>query len=168
MKRSLLIPSVAALALLCSPALHGQTVARETPATSSAAAEVTGTVAECHPDSVTILNKDVAGPIRLSFAKKVEYVDAAGKPVAREMVTPGVPVTMRFLREGDRMLVDRVIVKRPLAPTPPETATAPETAKATGNGTPPPKPVAGHAATEIEKLRGTIQQEERQLTDHPR
>jgi len=164
MKTLLLLPGVTALALLCSPAVHGQAVVRETTATVSAPTEATGTVAEWLPDSLIILNKDVVGPVRFSLAKKVEYVDAAGKPVGREVITPGAAVTIHYIREGNRMLADRVIVQRPLAPS----ATAVTTATATGNGTPPPKPATGQAAKEIEKLRGTILQEERQLTEHPR
>jgi hypothetical protein len=162
MKRLLLIPGIAALSLLCSPTVHGQAPVKENTATTPAPTEVTGTVAEWRPDSVTILQKDATSPLRFSFAKKVEYVDAAGKAVSREMVSPGVPVTMRYTREGDQMLVNRVIVQHPLTLPSPAPATAATTE------TPPAKPNAGHAAKEIEKLRGTVQQEERQLSEHPK
>ena len=148
MKSLLLIPSFTALALLCSSAVHGQTVVRETATASTPApTEVVGTVAELRSDSVFILNKDVIGPVSFYFAKKVEYVDAAGNPVAREVITPGVPVTIRYIREGDQMLVDRVIVQHPLAPAATTTATA------TVNGTTTPKPAAGYLDKEIERLR---------------
>lgn len=163
MKRLRLIPSVAALALLCSPTVRGQAAARETPVAPSAPTEVTGTLAEWRPDSVIILQKDVAGPVRFSFAKKVEYVNAAGKRVGRDVITPGVAVTMRYTREGDRMLVDRIIVQRPLAAEV-RTGASPE-----GSGPKPAgKVVIGYEMQTIDKIRGSIELEARQLSEHSR
>jgi hypothetical protein len=159
MKKLLLIPGVTALALLCSPSVYGQAVVREsttTITTTSAPMEVTGTVTEWAPGAVIIREKDLAAPVRFSFARTVEYVDAAGNPVAREVITPGVPVSIRYIREGDRMLVDRVIVQRKLAPS---VTTTTETTTTTT--------VTGREAREIEKLRGKIAREERELAEHP-
>jgi hypothetical protein len=161
MKKLLLIPSVTALALLCSPLTYGQAVVRESTTTTTTAAaapmEVTGTVTEWAPGAVIIRQKDVAAPARFSFARTVEYVDAAGNRVAREVITPGVPVTVRYIRDGDQMLVDRVIVQRQPAAT--ETSTTATTTTTTT--------VTGREAKEIEKLRGKIAHEERELAEHP-
>ena len=162
MKKLLLIPSVTALALLCSPLTYGQAVVRESTTTTTTAAaapmEVTGTVTEWAPGAVIIRQRDVAAPARFSFARTVEYVDAAGNRVAREVITPGVPVTVRYTRDGDQMVVDRVIVQRPLAPT---ATTSTETTTTTTTT------VTGREAKEIEKLRGKIAHEERELAEHP-
>jgi len=157
MKRLLLIPGITALALLCSPSVHAQAVVRETTTTTSAPLEVTGTVTEFAPDTVIIRQKDVTAPVRYSFAKKVEYVDAAGNPVTREVITSGVPVKVRYIREGDRMLVDRVIVQSTAAPA--VTATTTETTTT--------RTFTGRETKEIDKLRGKIAHEERELADHP-
>jgi len=160
MKKILLIPSVTALALLCSPLTYGQTVVRESTTTTTAAApmEVTGTVTEWAPGAVVIREKDVPSPVRFSFARTVEYVDTAGNRVAREVITPGAPVTVRYIRDGDQMLVDRVIVQRPLAPA---ATTSSETTTTTTTT------VTGREAKEIEKLRGKIAHEEREVAEHP-
>jgi hypothetical protein len=164
MNRLRLILGVAALALLSSPTVRGQTVVvRETAIATSASTEVTGTLAEWRADSVIILGKDTAAPVRLSFAKKVEYVDAAGKRVRRDVITPGVPVTMRYTREGDRMLVDRVIVQRPLAA---EIRTAASTE--TVGFKPASKEVTGYEMETIDKIRGSIKQEARLLSGRSR
>lgn len=157
MKRLLLIPSIAALALLGSAPVHGQTVVRET-TTTTAPLEATGTVTEFAPDTVIIREKDVTAPVHFSFAKRVEYLDAAGNPVAREIITPGVPVTIRYTREGDRMLVDRIIVQRTVTPS---GVTTTETTTTTT------KTVTGRESKEIEKLRDKIAHEERELAEHP-
>ena len=159
MKKLLLIPGVTALALLCSPSVHGQAVVRENTTTTTATAaplEAAGTVTEWGPGAVIIRQKDVAAPIRYSFARTVEYVDAAGNPVTRETITAGVPVTIRYIREGDQMLVDRVIVQRTVAPS---TATTTVTTTTT---TPTVR-----EAKEMEKLRGKIAHAERELAEHP-
>jgi hypothetical protein len=155
MKRLLLIPGIAAFALLCSPPVHGQAVVRETTTTTTAPLEVTGTVTEWAPDTVIVREKDVAEPVRYGFAKSVEYVDEAGNPVRREIIRSGVPVRMRYIREGDRMLVDRVIVQRPAG-----TTTTTETTTTT-------REVTGREAKEIDKLRAKIAREERELAEHP-
>ena len=153
----LLIPGVAALALLCSPTVHGQAVVRETTTTTTTAPlEAAGTITEWTPDRVIIRREGVAEPVPFAFARRVEYVDEAGNPVAREVITRGIPVTIRYTREGDRVLVDRVIVRRvaPSAVTSTETTTTTTT-------------VTGHDAKEIEKQRDKIARLERELAEHP-
>jgi len=160
MKKLLLIPGITALALLCSPSAHGQTVVRETTTTTAAATaplEATGTITEWSPGTVIIRQKDVTEPTRYSFGHTVEYVDSAGNPVARETITQGAPVTIRYTRDGDRMLVDRVIVQRQAAPVATTTTTQTTTTST----------VTGREAKEIDKLRGKIAHEERELADHP-
>jgi len=163
MKKLLLIPSVTAFALLCAPLTYGQAVVRESTTTTTTAAaapmEVTGTVTEWAPGTVIIRQKDVAAPARFSFAKTVEYVDAAGNPVTREVITPGVPVTVRYVRDGDQMVVDRVIVQRQAAPVATETSTTATTTTTTT--------LTGREAKEIEKLRGKIARDEREVAEHP-
>jgi hypothetical protein len=155
----LLIPGVAALALLCAPAVHGQAVVRETTTTATTAAplEVAGTVTEWTPNSVIIRQRDVSEPVPYSFAKRVEYVDDAGNPVTREVITRGTPITVRYVREGDRMVVERVIVQRATAA--PSTVTTTETTTTTT--------VSGHDAKELEKLRDKIAKLEREQAEHP-
>jgi hypothetical protein len=155
MKRLLLIPGITAFALLCSPPVHGQAVVRETTTTTTAPMEVTGTVTEWAPDNVIIRENDVAEPVHFGLAKTVVYVDEAGNPIRREVVTSGVPVKVRYIREGDRMVVDRVIVQRPAA-----TTTTTETTTTT-------REVTGREAKEIDKLRARIAHEEKELAEHP-
>jgi hypothetical protein len=45
-----------------------------------------------------------------------EHVDENGKPVSVETVKSGVPVTVYFTREGDRMNATRVIVRKASPP----------------------------------------------------
>jgi hypothetical protein len=176
MKSLLSIPRIAAVALLCAPLVYGQDSPKKTTATpttptpaesASAPKDVSGTVAEWRADRSVLLQKDVTEPVPLSFAKKVEYVDKAGKPVARESIQPGDPVTIHYVLEGDRLLVSRVIVEhKSPSPEPAPVANGELTAgKAPGTADlkPAPKTDAGNVAKEIEKLRAGIEKESRQL-----
>ena len=116
--KNLLIPGIAAIALLCSPPMHAQTVVRETSTTTAEPTEVTGTVTEFAPDNVVIRQKEIAAPVHYSFAQTVEYVDDAGNTVTREVLKTGVPITVRYVKEGDRMIVNRVIVHQAVAVQP--------------------------------------------------
>ena len=73
MKKLLLIPGVAALALLCSPPVHGQAVVRETTTTTTAAPaaplEVTGTVTEWTPGGAIIRERDATAPVHFGFGQ---------------------------------------------------------------------------------------------------
>jgi hypothetical protein len=157
--KKLLIPGVAALALLCSPTVYGQAVVRETTTTTTAPLEAVGTVTEWDPNTVMIRENGVAEPVRFGFSKTVQYVDEAGNSVTREVITRDTPVTVRYTREGDRMMVDRVIVRRAVT-----TAPAAVTTETTTTTT---KTVTGREAKEIDKLRDKISHEERELAEHP-
>jgi len=120
MTTKLIIPSAAALMLLCSLHANAQTVVREktttavpeTTVTAVEPVEAVGTVTEFAPDTVVLRTEQATAPVRYSVAKTIEYVDETGAPVTREVIKTGTPVTVRYIREGDRMLVNRVIVHR--------------------------------------------------------
>ena len=122
--------------LLSLPAA-AQTVVRETTVpvqpttvqtTTVQPTEVAGTVTEYTPDAVIVRTQEATAPVRYSFTKTTEYVDESGRAVAREIVRTGVPVTVRYIREGDHMIVNRVIVHQaveavPAVPAAPEAVT---------------------------------------------
>ncbi len=155
----LLITGVAALALLSTPMVHAQTVVREVTTTPDAAPlEATGTVTEYAPDRVIIRQREGVEPVPYAFARSVDYVDDAGAPVTREVITRDTPVTVRYVREGDRMLVNRVVVHRRSAPV--ATDTTQTTTRTTTT-------ISGRDAKEIEKRREKIAKLERELAEHP-
>jgi len=156
------IPAIIALALLFSPAGYGQAAVQEKPAPS----DVKGIVAVWRPDSGIILAEDVTDPVQFSFAKKVDCVDNTGKPVGREVIQPGDPVTIHYLREGDRLLVNRVTMER--KPTPAPTArTNTETTTQTSTQT-ASKADESHVLKDLKIIRARIEKETRQLNEHHR
>lgn len=71
-----------------------------------------GTISEFSPDTFVIRSQSSPEPIRYSYSKTTTYVDEAGNPVSQEVVRSGVPVTVSYVREGDRLIANRVIVHR--------------------------------------------------------
>src|SRR5687768_1387901 len=76
-----------------------------------------GTVAEMGPDVLTIRTESAPAPIRYASSASTVFVDETGQPVAREIVTSGLPVTVHYSRVGDRMIADRVVVRRQTSTT---------------------------------------------------
>jgi hypothetical protein len=59
--------------------------------------------------------KESSGPVSYRFGKTVTYVTRSGKALdedsVRTKIKVGVPVRVHYVREGDNMLVDRVILE---------------------------------------------------------
>jgi hypothetical protein len=81
--------------------------------TTTTTTEGNGTITEFSPGS-TIVLKETTGPRSYRFGKKVVYVTRSGKELdeatVRTRVRVGVPVRVHYIGEGDKMLVDRVVL----------------------------------------------------------
>lgn len=99
------ILAAAAVALTLTGNLFAQTSV--TTSTTSA-----GTVSEFSPDTIVIRSETSPEPLRYSYSKTTTYVDETGAPVSLETVKSGLPVTVSYVREGDRLVASRVIVRR--------------------------------------------------------
>ena len=87
---------------------------------TTSATESAGTISEFSPDTIIIRSESSPEPIRYSYSKTTTYVDDAGNPVSMEVIKSGLPVTVHYVKEGDRVIARRVIVHRTttLAPAP--------------------------------------------------
>jgi hypothetical protein len=80
-----------------------------------------GTISEFSPDTIIVRSETSPEPIRYSYSKTTTYVDETGAPVSRELVKSGLPVTVHYVKEGDRMIANRVVVRRTTTAVPVET-----------------------------------------------
>ena len=72
-----------------------------------------GIITEFAPsESVVIQSDTTATPTRYWVTRDTTWVDEAGTPVTVERIQRGLPITVRYVAEGDRMLASRVIVHR--------------------------------------------------------
>src|SRR5690349_10774361 len=101
MKKQLILAAAVSSLLAVTP-VGAQTVVSET-TTTAEPVEVVGTVTTRSPDAVVVRTKEAAEPVRYAFTKTTEYVDEAGNRVEASIVKTGVPVSIRYVKEGDRM-----------------------------------------------------------------
>ncbi len=71
-----------------------------------------GTISEFGPETIVVRSETSPEPIRYSYSKSTTYVDETGAPVSMEVVKSGLPVTVHYIMEGDRMVANRVIVRK--------------------------------------------------------
>lgn len=71
-----------------------------------------GTVRTFSPDAITVTTDSSPTPVRYSFSKTTTYVDESGNPVSAETVTSGLPVTVYYNSDGDRLVATKVVVKK--------------------------------------------------------
>ena len=77
-----------------------------------------GVVSEINPTTSTIILKSetVPDPATYTFTKETAFVDAAGHVVSDETIK-NAPVTVEYMKEGDRTIVKRVVATRPASMT---------------------------------------------------
>ncbi len=74
--------------------------------------ESAGTISEVRPGTIVLRSETSSSPINYSSTKSTTYVDDTGAPVSLETVRSGLPVTVYFTREGDRMVAEKVVVRK--------------------------------------------------------
>ena len=107
-----------ATALLSSMAL-GQTSSTTTSVatgsngateTTTTTTESTGTVTEFTPGHALFLKTEAAEPVQYKFGKNVTYVTSDGRVIEASKIRKDSKVRVHYIKQGDDMLVDRVIV----------------------------------------------------------
>lgn len=78
----------------------------------------TGTIAEFAPGSPTMVIRSTSGTQPYIVSNSTVYVDESGTPITVQNISPGAPVTVHYVREGDRMVASRVVVSRPAVSQP--------------------------------------------------
>jgi hypothetical protein len=104
---------VAALsAMLAIPAISvaddSMTTSQSTTTTTTSA----GTVSEFSPDAISVRTTTSTSPTSYTFSKTTTYVDENGNPVSVDVVKSGMPVTVYYTQEGDRMVASKVVVRK--------------------------------------------------------
>lgn len=70
-----------------------------------------GTISEFGADTIIVRSEASASPVRYIYSKKTTYVNEAGEPVSIETVKSGLPVTIHYTKDGDKMVATKVIVR---------------------------------------------------------
>jgi hypothetical protein len=80
--------------------------------TTTTTTESTGTVTEFTPGRALVLKTEADQPVRYKFGKTVTYVTSDGKVIEASQIRKDSKVRVHYLKEGDDMVVDKVIVTR--------------------------------------------------------
>ena len=80
--------------------------------TTTTTTESTGTVTEFTPGQALILKTEAAQPIRYKFGKTVTYVTSDGQVIEASKIRKDSKVRVHYIKDGDDMVVDKVIVTR--------------------------------------------------------
>jgi hypothetical protein len=78
--------------------------------TTTTTTESTGTVTEFTPGRALVLKTEADQPVRYRFGKTVTYVTSDGKVIEASQIRKDSKVRVHYLKEGDDMVVDKVIV----------------------------------------------------------
>ena len=70
-------------------------------------------------------------PVNYTYTKTTTYVDQSGNPVSVETVKSGLPVTVYYTQDGDKMIASRVVVQTTSTHGDASSAPAVETKKTT-------------------------------------
>jgi hypothetical protein len=78
--------------------------------TTTTTTESTGTVTEFTPGHALVLKTEASEPVHYKFGKTVTYVTSDGKVIEASQIRKDSKVRVHYLKEGDDMVVDKVIV----------------------------------------------------------
>ena len=112
--------SVASAIALMGLVAYGQTSststtvagARGTTETTTTTTESTGTVTDFTPGEMMVLKTEAVEPVRYKFSKQVTYVTSDGRVIQPSEIRKDSKVQVHYIKEGDDMLVDKVIVTK--------------------------------------------------------
>ena len=78
--------------------------------TTTTTTESTGTVTDFTPGQMMVLKTEAAEPMRYRFGKSVTYVTSDGRVIEASQIKRDSKVRVHYIKQGDDMLVDKVIV----------------------------------------------------------
>src|SRR5205814_6198651 len=123
------------LGLATAMAQTSTTVTTKDAATGTAVAETstttsTGTISTYAPgtDYITFRTTTDAAPVRYYYSKDTTVLDPEGHTVTWSAVRPDLPATVYYTRDGERMVVRRIVLSKPTV-TEKETTTTTTTQK---------------------------------------
>src|SRR2546423_4612883 len=110
------VGAVTAMAQTSTTVTTTKDAAAGTAVTETSTTTSTGTIATYTPgtDYITFRTGGTTGaPVRYYYSKDTTVLDPEGRTVTWSAVRPDMPATVYYVREGDRMLVRKVVLSKP-------------------------------------------------------
>src|SRR6266446_8153697 len=88
-----------------------------TAVTETSTTNASGTITTYTPgtDYITFRAGTTGAPVRYYYTKDTTILDPQGQTVTWSAVRPDLPATVYYVREGDRMIVRRIVLTKPAA-----------------------------------------------------
>ena len=85
--------------------------------TSTSTMDGTGTITAFTPgsDFITFRTQSSAEPVKYYYTKQTTFVDPEGHTVEMSMLRPDMPVRYTYVKDGDRMVISRVTLEKPVS-----------------------------------------------------
>jgi hypothetical protein len=98
---------------------------------STSSIDATGTITTYTPgqDYISFRTETSAEPVKYYYTKSTTIVDPEGKTVEWSMLKPNMPVRYTYVKEGDRMVVSKITLTKPVSYYEKETTTTTTTTK---------------------------------------
>ena len=99
--------------------------------TSTSTVDGTGTITAYTPgtDYISFRSETSAAPVKYYYTKNTTIVDPEGKTVEWSMLKPDMPVRYTYVKEGDRMVISKITLTKPVSYYEKETTTTTTTTK---------------------------------------
>jgi hypothetical protein len=99
--------------------------------TSTSTLDGTGTITTYTPgsDYISFKTETSSAPTKYYYTKSTTIVDPEGKTVEWSMLKPDMPVRYTYVKEGDRMVISKITLTKPIASYEKETTTTTTTTK---------------------------------------
>src|ERR1041385_4523668 len=93
--------------------------------TSTSTLDGTGTITTYTPgsDYIALRTEASTEPVKYYYTKSTTIVDPEGKTVEWSMLRPDMPVRYTYVREGDRMVISKITLTKPVSYYKKETTT---------------------------------------------
>jgi hypothetical protein len=99
--------------------------------TSTSTLDGTGTITTYTPgsDYIALRTEASTEPVKYYYTKTTTIVDPEGKTVEWSMLRPDMPVRYTYVREGDRMVISKITLTKPVSYYEKKTTTTTTTTK---------------------------------------
>jgi len=95
----------------------GGTTAGVSASTTTSSLDGTGMITTYSPgtDYISVRTTSSEAPVKYYTSKTTTVVDSAGEPVDMALLRSDLPVKYTYVKEGDRMVVSKITVQKPIA-----------------------------------------------------
>jgi hypothetical protein len=85
--------------------------------TSTSSMDASGTITTYTPgsDYISVRTESSSAPMKYYYTKSTTIVDPEGKTVEWSMIKPDMPVRYTYVKEGDRMVVTKITLTKPVS-----------------------------------------------------